>query len=76
MTTQRNLVAIGMALVLAGAWTTGCVRQLRAEESVVWQHRPGPTCYVRLVVDGETAIEVEAPFSCTPPPEFCAPVTP
>lgn len=66
-------IIVGLALGAAAMLAPGCgAAQVRADESVVWQRRPGPDCYVRLLVDGEEAITVEAPFACSPPPEFCA----
>ncbi len=65
-------LVVGLVLGMLAMLAPGCLaREVRAEESVTWQRAPGPTCYVRLQVDGETAIEVEAPFACVPPPAFC-----
>lgn len=65
---------VGVVLGALAMLAPGCgAAQVRAEESVQFQRRPGPTCYVRTVVDGEIVQELEAPFTCVPPPEFCAP---
>ena len=62
-------VAVALAASLAGC---GAV-QVRAEREITWQRRPGPTCYVRTLADGEVATETTAPTSCVPPPSFCEP---
>lgn len=68
--------AVAAVLVLAVAWS-GCgilgPTRVEAEHSITWQRRPGPTCYVRTLADGEVATETTAPTSCVPPPEFCQP---
>lgn len=68
MTPLRFILVIA-ALVVPACGTT----ELRGEESVTFQRRPGPTCYVRVLVDADKWVTVEAPFACVPPPEFCAP---
>lgn len=56
----------------AGCGLLGPV-QVHADERITWQRRPGPTCYVATLADGEIATETTAPFACVPPPEFCQP---
>lgn len=68
------VVVVAVAAVLlsqSGCGLLGPV-QVAAEREITWQRRPGPTCYVRTLADGELATETTAPFSCVPPPEFCA----
>lgn len=62
-------IALIIALIACGCGPI----QVRAEREITWQRRPGPTCYVRTLADGEVATETTAPTSCVPPPSFCAP---
>lgn len=70
------IVVLALVPLLLSA-TAGCgvfgPTRVEAEHSITWQRRPGPTCYVRTLADGEVATETTAPTSCVPPPEFCAP---
>ena len=60
---------VPLAILLGGC---GAV-QVRAEREITWERRPGSTCYVRTLADGEVATESTAPTPCVPPPEFCQP---
>lgn len=62
-------VAVPIAFALAGC---GAI-QVAAEREITWKRRPGSTCYVATLADGELATEATAPTSCVPPPEFCQP---
>ena len=61
-------------VVIAGLVLPACgAVQVRAEREITWERRPGSTCYVRTLADGEVATESTAPTPCVPPPEFCQP---
>lgn len=67
------VVALAAALLSQSACGLLGPVQVKADREIKWQRRPGPTCYVRTLADGEVATETTAPTSCVPPPEFCQP---